>query len=290
MQLHTTPILFPLILISAFGAVLLITVAGFWLGAGPTGNWLRTREDAARRMLDELFIQDLTARQVMIYVVLAAAVALFLAWVSTDSWLVACAVAIGTLFAPGMIFAHMREARRQRFDEQLPSALDEMASSAKAGLSLAQAIEEVTRNASPPVSQEFGLITKEYQLGTDLGTAIQTARTRLDSRNFSLVATALMVNREKGGNLPEALMVLSNSLKEIWRLEQKLITASAEGRKGIRVIAAMPLFLFAVVAFMQPDIIESLTSSLIGIVILGVAVGLYILAFFWLRQILKIDV
>ena len=135
----------------------------------------------------------------------------------------------------------------------------------------------------------MSLILQDVRLGSDLGKSLDDARGRL-TKNFGLVATALNVNREKGGNLPEALDTMAESLQEIWRLDQKLITASAEGRKAMWVIAGMPIFVFGMVALTQPDIPATLTGSFLGIVILAIGGALYATGLFWLLQVLKRDV
>jgi len=86
------------------------------------------------------------------------------------------------------------------------------------------------------------------------------------------------------------LETLSDSMKEIARLEQKLITASAEGRKAIKVIAAMPFGIFLMVATVQPELIDTLTGSLGGYVLITVAILMYAAALYWLKKILSVEV
>jgi tight adherence protein B len=199
-------------------------------------------------------------------------------------------VAAAVWIVPGMMFEYLGEVRIQKLEAGLPRALEQMASSARAGLSLAQLVEEIAATSQPPASEEFGLILQDFRLGADMETAIENARTRLNSKTFGLFASALVVNREKGGNLPEALDTMSKSFKEIARLEEKFRTASAEGRKAVKVISLMPLFIFLMIAFLQPEIIETLTSTFAGWVIIVVAIGFYAAGLWWLRRLLRIDV
>jgi tight adherence protein B len=98
------------------------------------------------------------------------------------------------------------------------------------------------------------------------------------------------VSIDRGGNLAEALQTIAASLKEIWRLEQKLVTASAEARKAMMIISAIPVFVATVAMIAQPDIAETLTSSLLGLVILTMAMGVYALGIAWTRRLLRADV
>jgi tight adherence protein B len=202
----------------------------------------------------------------------------------------AVAGALFIYFTPRTVISYLVTQRLALFDEQLPAALEQIGRSISAGLSLAQAIEEASENAPFPTNEEFGLIAADHRLGSSLSDSIKNAADRLESKQFGLVSTALLVNIEKGGDLKKALHTISESMKEIWRLEQKLITASSEGRKAMMVISIVPLFVLLLVAFMQPMLIETLTGAWAGIAILLAAGLLYTLGLFWLRRILATEV
>lgn len=279
-----------LILIFTFVATVLIVYGAFSLLGDVIMVLFKYREREEQKALQDLFIKNMTPKEIFGFSIIGGIITSIVVALISGSVTFGIGLGIGVLFLPKPIFQYLKAQRQDRFNEQLPAALDQMTSSTKAGLSLAQAIEEVARTAQPPISQEFSIIVHEYDLGSDLATAIQAARPRLRSRNFNLAATALLVNREKGGNLPETLETLSNSLKEIWRLEQKMITASAEGRKAIKLIAAMPFFIYVMVATAQPELAEVLVSSFAGLAILSLAVFLYLAAIWWLNRTLQVDI
>ena len=240
--------------------------------------------------LHSLFIGDVKPREVTNLAIIAAVLVAAILEVMLGNHFFAIAGAAVVLMLPPALFGYMKRQRLTKFEEQLPATLDQIASGAKAGLSLRQAIEEAAVASPPPTSDEFSLLVQDIALGSDMGTAIDNMRTRLGGKPFGLVAAALNTNREKGGNLPEALDRMSASLKEIWRLEQKLITASAEGRKAMLVISLVPIFVFVLVMLMQPDLAAKLTQSLGGFIVLGVAVLLYASGIMWLLRILRIAV
>ena len=279
-----------LILTAVFVAITLMIVGLFTIISNRATALLDARQEADSRKLHDLFVQDVSPREILVYAAAGSVVVTIIVSLMAGSITVGIVLGIMVLFLPGFWLTHLKEARMLQFQDQLPSALDQMASSARAGLSLAQAIEEVGKNSHPPISQEFQLMAQDYRLGRDLAQAIDTGRKRIKNRNFDLVATTLLVNRAKGGDLPEALNTLSTSLKEIWRLEQTLITASAEGRKAIKIIAAMPIMLGAMVMSMQPNLAETLTSSIAGIGTLILAILMYVGALLWLRRLLKIEI
>lgn len=273
-----------------FVAVVLLVWAGWTVAGEFLTAYYHRRKEFFNQNLTYLFIKDTTVEQVILYVLSAAGGAALLAWLASSSFLFGLIVFVGMLFVPDMVFNYLHEQRRTKIEEGLPAALDQMVSSAKAGLNLAQLLEDVERKGSPPVSEEIGLIMQEYRLGQDLETAIKAANERLGSKMFTLFASALLINRQKGGNLPEALETMSDSFKEISRLEQKVFTASSEGRKGVRVISIMPLFIFGFIMMAQPELIETLTSNFVGWAMIAVAISLYVLALMWLRKILAIDI
>jgi tight adherence protein B len=283
-------ILLAVLSLTAIGAVAALTVGVMGLESGRSIEALQRRQERDRQALQELYIRDLTPRQLM-WLTIGGAVIVFLLLIAlSGNWPLAITFGVATFFSPRAVFSYLRHERLRKFEEQLPDALTYLSNSTKAGLSLAQAIEEVSKQAPPPACQEFGLILQEHQLGTDLGTTIENARHRLQSRSFNLVASALIVSRSKGGNLPEALDTMSNSLKEIWRTEQKLITASSEGRKAVWVISGMPILIFLMIALFQPQIARTLVTDLLGMIILFVAVCLYAGGFYWLLRVLRTDV
>jgi len=275
--------------VSAFLSLLFITLGIPSLSGRHTTGRLSRSEALYQKYLNELFISTVNARQITTLVWLASLfTALFLYFYSGS--LIVASAAIGLLFTPEYIFAWMKHKRLEKFERVLPMVMDQMSNSARAGLSLSQILEDAALNTPQPAAQEFGLIVQDYQLGASLEEALESARIRLDSPLFNLLATSLIVNRTQGGNLPEALQSMSTAFKEIARLEQKLITASAEGRKAVRLISGMPIFIFVMVSLMQPDMVTLLTSTFLGIVILIIAVLFYAIGLWWLVKVLKIEV
>ena len=248
------------------------------------------QEEHHQIALKALFLSDVKPREITYLTVLGAVVIGLIVALTSGSHASGAAAGLLCLVFPKPLLAYMQRKRLKTFEERLPVGLDQLASAAKAGLSLRQAIDEVARAAPAPVNEEFSIIQRDLQLGSSVPQAIRSVRDRLKSRIFDLVATALIVNHDKGGDLPEALVQMSQSLKEIWRLEQKLITASAEGRKAIWVISVVPIFVFLMTLMMQPDLIGQLTGSWLGIAISAIAILLYVGGILWLIRILRIEI
>lgn len=281
--------IYVIITASAISVTLIVMGLGLML-LNNQPRLIKNYEARLNKQLGELFIDNMSARQILITAFSCAIIMLLLSLLFTGSLIVAFIAGTLTFYLPLPYFDMQREVRKTKFELQLPATLDMLANTTKAGLSLAQAIEQTAESSPKPISQEFSLIVRDYKLGIDLKEALKSSLQRLQSKTYDLTITALIVNREKGGNLPEALFTISNSLKEIWRLEQKIITASAEGRKSIWVISGMPVFIFLMIISSQPEMMMPLVEKPLGILLLVIALLLYVLGFYWLRKILRIDI
>lgn len=276
--------------LSLFASVVIIFLAGL----EPLFEWLKRIRDQSearyRKELSELFMADWTPRTVT-YFTASALVFVFLIalWIS-NSIILAGLFAALVVLAPGIFFQYSKQNRMERFETQLIDAMELLADSVKSGQSLIQAVEMVSTHMLPPISQEFGLMVKEYDLGVPLDRVIQNARERINSKNLGLAASALIVSREKGGNLPQTLRRIADSIREIHRLEEKIKTSTAEGRKSARTMAFMPFVLGFMLYLMDPAGFSLLFVDPLGNLILFVAVVLIGIAFFWIRKIVNVPI
>lgn len=240
--------------------------------------------------IDRLFLHQYRSQQLLNWTFLAILVAFILASLFTSSVYVAIVIAVLVWFLPILIFQNLISKRQEAFEENFPGTLDKMVSAGRGNMSLVQIFEFVAKNDNPPASQEFSRAVQEYKMGKDLSEVIEDMRRRLNSKQFELFATSVQVNRDKGGNLPEALQTMSASFKEMMRLEEKITTASAEGRKGARLISLMPIGIFIFVSLAQPALIETLVSNFVGWILISIAAILYVGGLLWLRRVLDIDI
>ncbi len=257
-------------------------------------GWYRKRVDVAegelKKAFSDLFLLNLSPRLFgHLRVVRTPAVAV-LVYVLTGSIPLCVLGAAGAQFAPGLILQFLKRRRMERFDEQLVEALSLIANSARAGLSLVQALEAAAVKMQAPASQEFGLVVKEFKYGTPIERALLNARERLNRPNFSIVATALIVNRDKGGNLIEVLDKISLSLREITRLEKKIRTETASVRFSAKLMAFMPVTIGVIFYFIEPSSMELLFTDLVGNVILFLVVLLNVVAMVIIQRIVTVDI
>lgn len=279
-----------LILLLVFIAVYMLVNYLFRFSQNESSTLLAKRLAYFEEQCQLLFITSLTPAQMLkLHLMTIVFLAVLVYW-GVGSVFLSILVCVLVWFLPVPVFDILRQKRLELFEENFPATLDKMVSSSKAGLSLIQIFEVIAKYDIPPASQEFGRAVQDYQFGKDLVEVIQEMKLRIGGGLFGLFATAVLINRDKGGNLPEALHTMSKSFKEIMRLNEKVTTASAEGRKGARVISLMPIFIFLFVSMTQPGLIDSLTDNFVGWVIIAIAAAFYLAGLYWMRKVLEIDV
>jgi len=180
--------------------------------------------------------------------------------------------------------------RSQKFDEQLTEALNGLANSLKAGMSLPQAVEQVARNSPAPMAQEFATVMREYELGKPIEQAFEDLGGRVESRNFALAVAAFRVGKERGGNLSVVFEKIANSIREIYRIEEHVRTVTTQGRSSARFMTAMPAVFLVLLYFMDSEGMTRLFTDSVGVGILTAVFLINVLCHLWIRRILAVDI
>jgi tight adherence protein B len=192
--------------------------------------------------------------------------------------------------APRVILQYLIDRRRKILRDQLVGATVAMANACRAGLSLAQALETVSKEVSDPLATELGRIVRDYHHGRPLSDAIAETKERLQLDSFTLFASAILVSLERGGRVTEALERISESLQETQRLERKLDADTASGKSVVWILAAFPfLFLFGFF-FLYREGTALVFQTLLGQFVLLVVIGIVYVAVRWSLRILAIEV
>jgi tight adherence protein B len=215
-------------------------------------------------------------------------VAPLLTWILFGSILFALGVAVASYLLPGFLLNRARNKRLARIDRQLPDAINVMVSSTRAGRSLSQSIDEVAAKVSGPIGQEFAIIANEIrQGGITVENALARAKARMPVESFLIVATALIINCSKGGDVLNILERLADAIRELWRLKEKIYTETSEVRAQGKIILFMTPLFGVVVCMFDPEIRPILFDTLGGNLILVVVASLQTIAFLWIRRIIR---
>jgi tight adherence protein B len=164
--------------------------------------------------------------------------------------LAGCASGIGL---PVMMLRTLRQRRRNKFEAQLPEAVDIMVRSLKAGHPLPVAISMVAREMEDPIGTEFGLTADELTYGLDLEGAMQQMSARVGQDDFALVVVAISIQAKTGGNLSELLSNLASVLRARFKMRRRVKAVSAEGRMSAMGLSALPFLVFGALMLLAPD-------------------------------------
>lgn len=193
-------------------------------------------------------------------------------------------------FVPPWIADYMWARRKEEINDQLPGAVRKLSSNVGSGLSLAQAVERLSLRAPMPIRTEFFVISNYWKMGADFETSIEDAKRRLKLQNFTLFSSALVVNKNMGGNVTATLDRLAGSLESIAQMQREVHSATAEGRMNIKVLAIAPFVMLGMTYFMDAAAVALLFNTMLGQVILGVCLALTATGTWWAWKIVNSDV
>jgi Flp pilus assembly protein TadB len=213
-----------------------------------------------------------------------------LTWWASGSVVVAAGAAFLILLLPRLIMRWLQKRRLDRLHAQLPDALMMLASGLRSGANLQQAMEGLSRDLSPPISQELSLVVREQRLGAAFEDAIDHLAERIPSPDVQLVASALRISREVGGSLADTVARLGETIRKRLMMEQKIKSLTAQGRLQGIVMTALPALIILALLQIEPQAMGALFSTTQGWAVLAVAILCEILGYFWIRKIVSIEV
>ena len=203
---------------------------------------------------------------------------------------------VGILFSiaggvlPRVWLKSAQKKKRRQFDNQLADALLILANSLRAGFSLLQAMEMVSQEMPNPISGEFHLALREMTYGTDTETALIHLSERVGSDVLDLLVTAMLIQRQAGGNLAEVLLNIHATIQDRLRIQQEIKTLTAQGRMSGYIIAALPFGIAAVLSVLNPSYLSVLFSNPIGWALLAGGLTSQFIGFLIIRKIIAIEV
>lgn len=198
------------------------------------------------------------------------------------------AVAGGVL--PRLWLKSAQKKKRRQFNNQLADALLVLANSLRAGFSLLQAMEMVSQEMPNPISGEFHLALREMTYGTDTETALIHLSERVGSDVLDLLVTAMLIQRQAGGNLAEVLLNIHVTIQDRLSIQQEIKTLTAQGRLSGYIIAALPFGIAAVLSVLNPSYLSVLFSNPIGWAMLAGGLTSQFIGFLIIRKIIANEV
>lgn len=206
-------------------------------------------------------------------------------------WFIGVPVGAVVGFAGTLLFLHIRISRRRRaFADQLPDVLQLMAGSLKSGFSLPQALDAVVREDTQPAAGEFSRALAESRIGVELEPALERVAQRMASDDLRWVVMAIRIQREVGGNLAEVLLTTVSTMRERAQVRRHVRALSAEGRLSAYILLGLPFVIGAFVLWRNPNYMEPLYTTTMGIVMLVGSGILMLLGIFWMSRLIKVEV
>jgi tight adherence protein B len=193
-------------------------------------------------------------------------------------------------FLPLMWLLFRRRRRLKMFGKQLPDALELIARALRAGHSLGAGFNLVAQEMTAPISVEFQRCYEEQNLGISLDEALKGLTERVPNLDLKFFCTALVLQRQTGGDLAEILDKIGNLVRERFRIWGQVQALTGEGRLSGIVLLALPPVLFATVYYLNPDYVMVLFTDPIGKKMLAGGVVMQFLGALVIRKIVNIKV
>ncbi|MBN1892889.1 type II secretion system F family protein [bacterium] len=188
-----------------------------------------------------------------------------------------------------LIRVHLQRARRLKaFIRAFPDTLDMMTSAIKAGHAFNQAMQLVGDEAPYPIGIEFKRTFEQYNLGINLREALLNLTTRVDSLDLKLFVTAILLQRETGGNLAEILEKISYTIRERFKLIGQIKTYTAQGRMSAWIVGTLPAVFVLAISVLNPAYLEPLLQEKLGHLMIGFSAFLQIAGLLFIRRIVRI--
>ena len=214
----------------------------------------------------------------------------YLAYWRLDSIIGALLIGLALGFAPIGYALLKRSKRFDKFQEGLPEALDLIVNALRAGHSLIAAMGLVSRECADPIGCEFKACFDEQNFGLEMKTAFENLVARVPLQDLKIVVTAIMIQKESGGNLAEVLDKTSHVIRERFRLKRQIRTHTAQGRLTGIILTLLPIGLGMILFLINPDLMSLLWKTEIGRKLMWAAFGGIVVGGFIINRIVNMEV
>jgi tight adherence protein B len=271
---------------AVFGSLVLVAV----VVVQAVGNYRRRFLVRTEEKVEALYLGVSPQRLWLLTLMGAAGGALLMAVVSGFKPVLVALGAIAGFLVPRFYLGNMEQRRRKKFDAQLVDAITIVAGAMKAGMSLLQAMERVTREMGPPIRQEFAHALQENRVGEPIIQALQDMKNRIRSEDLSITVDAIGIAQETGGVLSDVLVKISETIRGRNRIRARIGTMTAQGRLQGIVMSLLPWGLAAILFLLDREMIRPMFTTTPGQIMLGVIAVLELAGWLVIRRLVAVDV
>ena len=232
----------------------------------------------------------LLGTEFLIILVLSAALSFVVAYILSKKFYMAVLVAVFVMMMEWVYVIIRTQRRETAFRNQLGDCLTMVANAMRAGFSFLQAMDLIAKEMEPPISDEFKHVMRDISLGTSMERALEDMDKRVESPDFSLVITAVLIQQQVGGDLAKILDTISDTIQDRIRMRREVHTLTAQGRISGWVLAALPVGMCILLNIISPGYLDPLFNERIGQMAIGGAIFLIIIGFIVIQRIVDIEV
>ncbi|MCA1591693.1 MAG: type II secretion system F family protein [Acidobacteria bacterium] len=242
-----------------------------------------------KRLLDQADLH-ITVTRLMMFSLMAGILAALAVSMLTPMWPIIALAAISAAVAPFIHVVWKRRKRLNAFLSLLPDALELISRALSAGHAFAESLHMVATEMPEPIATEFRKTYEEQNLGLSLKLALGNLYERVPLLDLRLCITAILIQRDTGGNLAEVLEKVAHTIRERFRILEDLRTLTTSSRMSAWILCGLPIFIALAVTIMNPDYMSVLWSDPRGHKLMALACALQITGMLVIRKILNIKI
>jgi tight adherence protein B len=198
------------------------------------------------------------------------------------------AIAVGCI--PAFVLYRKKEVRKRTFERQFPDALDLVVGALRSGMAFTAALQVVAEECPDPVAGEFRMVFEENRLGMSLRDSFKDLTQRIDSTELRLFVTAVLIQKETGGNLAEILEGAAYVIRDRFRILGDVRTITAQSRLSGLILTILPLAMCGALLVLVPEYLRTLVTDPVGPYLIGGAAFMQLVGFILIRRIVNIKV
>jgi tight adherence protein B len=262
------------------------------LSAVPWLNRWLLKLEVAPRLRILLYQANLqwTAGSLILMCVICFVIPTYLIYLRTGTLIFSVLIGLLLGAAPLIYALHKRAKRFSKFEEGLPEALDLMVSAMRAGHSFISALDLASNESPDPIGKEFRICFDEQNYGLDLKTAMGNLAARVPLQDLKIVITAILIQKESGGNLAEVFDKAAYVIRERFRLKRQVRVHTAQGRLTGWILSFLPIVLGIALYLINPASMSLLWTRAIGVKLLYLSGTMTIVGALIIRKIVNVDV
>lgn len=195
-----------------------------------------------------------------------------------------------TIAIPLIIIQRKKAKRIAKINLQISESLNVMSNSLRAGYSFQQSIDLVSKEMSGPLAKEFAKTIREIHLGTTTDEALLNLTNRVDSEDLELLITAVLIQRQIGGNLAEILDNISQTIRDRIAIKGEIMTLTAQGRMSGLIVGLLPVALFAVLMLINPTYMSIMLTHKLGWIIIAAGIASELIGVYLIKKVVNIEV